>query len=81
MYADYANKKVLNIDEACDFIGYAKSYVYKLVADKILPHSKPAKRLFFEKEKLEQWMLSNPRATRTDLDKAAATYVSINGKK
>lgn len=54
-------KKVLSFDEGCKFLGFKKSYCYKLVATKVLPHSKPNNgRIFFDREKLEEWMLGTP---------------------
>lgn len=54
------NKRVLSLEEACAYLGYKKSYVYKLISAGILPHSKPnGKKLYFDREKLESWMLSN----------------------
>lgn len=53
-------KKVLSFSEGCDFLGYKKSYVYKLTSNGILPFSKPnGRKIFFDREKLEAWMLSN----------------------
>lgn len=52
-------KRVLTIDEACEYLGYKKSYLYKLTSAGIIPHSKPnGKSIFFSLEKLENWMLS-----------------------
>ena len=51
------NKRVLTFDEGCKYLGYAKSYVYKLTSAGILPYSKPnGKSIFFEREKLEAWI-------------------------
>jgi excisionase family DNA binding protein len=53
-------KRVLNINEASEMLGFTKSYVYKLTSQGVIPHSKPnGKTLFFDRIKLEEWMLSN----------------------
>ena len=55
-------KEVLTFDEACDYTGISRSYLYKLTAKGKIPHSKPnGKLLFFEKEKLVNWLLQNKR--------------------
>lgn len=55
-------KKVLNADEAAEYVGYKKSYLKKLAAAKKIPHSRPSRaRIFFDKEKLDRWMLGNPQ--------------------
>lgn len=75
-------KKVLNINEACQYLGFKKSYVYKMTMAKILPFSKPnGKTIFFEKEKLDIWMLSNPSSSLSDRKIIASTYVSSNSNK
>ena len=40
------------------------SYVYKITSTGILPFSKPnGKSIFIERQKLEDWMLSNPKTS------------------
>lgn len=53
--------KPLSIDEACDYLGYTKSYVYKLTSSGVLPYSKPnGKKIFFDPGELNNWMMSRP---------------------
>ena len=53
-------KEILTLDEACDYTGISRSYLYKLTAKGKIPHSKPnGKLLFFEKSKLVDWLLQN----------------------
>lgn len=53
-------KKMLSIDELCLMTGYKKSYVYRLTSEGVLPYSKPnGKTIFFDKDKIEEWLLSN----------------------
>ena len=69
-------KRVLTFKEGCEYLGYKKSYVYKLTSTGILPFSKPnGKRLFFEKEKLENWMLRNSNTGYSEKQSIASTYV------
>ena len=35
------HKEVLTFDEACDYTGISRSYLYKLTASGRIPHSKP----------------------------------------
>lgn len=56
------NKKVLTFDEACDYTGISRSYMYKLTASGKIPHSKPrGKLIFFNRDRLETWLLANHR--------------------
>jgi excisionase family DNA binding protein len=57
-----ANKDVLTFEETCDYTGISRSYLYRLTASGNIPHSKPnGKMIFFEKEKLNKWLLKNQR--------------------
>ncbi len=73
------NKRVLNFTEACNFTGFSRSYLYKLTSAGIIPFSKPnGKMIFFDREKLEQWLLSNATTGSNEREKAAATYVTTH---
>lgn len=71
--------RVLTFKQGCAYLGYAPSYVYKLTSAGIIPFSKPnGKTIFFEREKLENWMLSNAATSREEKLIEAATYVSTH---
>lgn len=76
---DYSNNKVLTFEQGCQYLGYAKSYVYKMTSAGILPYSKPnGKSIFFERELLEKWMLSNPKTSRAEKQIEASNYVTTH---
>lgn len=69
-----ANKKVLTLDEACDYTGMSRSYLYRLTSSGIIPHSKPSGKLvYFEREALERWLLQNKKNSETS-SKDPSTY-------
>ena len=73
-------KKVLSFSEGCDYLGLKKSYVYKMTAGGILPFSKPnGKKIFFDREKLEAWMLGNASKSHAERQIDAATYETTKG--
>lgn len=75
-------KHVLTFEEGCEYLGFKKSYVYKLTSAKIIPHSKPnGKTIFFDRIKLEEWMLSNPSSSFSDKKILATSYIASNTKK
>lgn len=75
-------KKVLTFSEACEYLGLKPSYAYKLTSAGTLPYSKPnGKKIYFEKEKLEQWMLSNPHPGSDERTVEAATYLTTEKRK
>lgn len=57
----FKEKTVLSTTEACQYMGIAESYLYKLTSAKKIPHYKPNGRMiYFDKYELDQWLLSNP---------------------
>lgn len=76
-----SNKKVLTFDEACDYTGISRSYLYKLTSAGIIPHSKPnGKVIFFDKEKLDKWLLKNARKSADEIDEEALSYITKKKK-
>lgn len=52
--------KPLTFKEACAYLGYAPSYLYKLTYRKVIPHYKPTgKMIFFSKNELDEWIFKN----------------------
>ncbi len=71
------NKRVLTFQEGCTYLGLRPSYVYKMTSAGILPYSKPnGKKIYFDREKLEDWMLSNSRSSNQEKEVQASTYVA-----
>lgn len=72
-------KEVLTLEEVSEYTGMSKSTLYKLTANRMIPHSKPnGKCCFFYRSKLEDWLMSSPVATQTDLDSEAIAYCTRN---
>lgn len=54
----------LSFKEACAYLGFAPSYLYKLTYRKVIPHYKPTgKMLFFSKCELDEWVFSKSKVT------------------
>ncbi len=74
-----SNKKVLTFDEACDYTGISRSYLYKLTSSGGIPFSKPnGKIIFFSKEKLNQWLLQNMSKSSKEVEEEALSYTLKN---
>lgn len=72
-----SHKKILTLNEAADYLSIKKSYMYKLTSGRIIPHSKPnGGTIFFEKDKLDEWALSQPIKTSKEINIEASTYVT-----
>lgn len=74
-----ANKEVLTFEETCDYTGISRSYLYKLTASGNIPHSKPnGKMIFFEKSKLNNWLLQNRRKSHAEITDDTLKYTFKN---
>ncbi|MDX1719072.1 MAG: helix-turn-helix domain-containing protein [Salegentibacter mishustinae] len=70
-----SNKNVLNVEEAVEYTGLSRSFLYKLTAKGEIPFSKPrGKLLYFSREKLDQWLLSNEQKSNRELNSEAVEY-------
>ena len=70
-----ANKEVLTFEETCDYTGIYRSYLYKLTAAGTVPHSKPnGKLIFFERRKIEDWLLQNERRPINEIEAIAEPF-------
>ena len=74
-----ANKEVLTFEETCAYTGISRSYLYKLTSAGNIPHSKPnGKLIFFEKKKLNNWLLKNGRKPHDEIAGAALKFTLKN---
>lgn len=71
-------KSIFNIEETALFTGFSKSHIYKLTSTGGIPCYKRGKHLFFKKEELEQWMLSDRKATAKEIEELAINYVAFH---
>ena len=70
------SKQVLTLDEACTYTGISRSYLYKLTSAGIVPHSKPnGKLIFFDIDRLNEWLLQNNRKSKSQIEDEALSYV------
>jgi excisionase family DNA binding protein len=73
------HKEVLTFEETCNYTGISRSYLYKLTASGNIPHSKPnGKLIFFEKKKLNEWLLQNGRKSNQEIETEALEYTFKN---
>ena len=76
-----ANKPVLSFEEAAEYTGLSKSYLYKLTARGEIPYSKPrGKMIYFSRKTLDEWLLQNSFKSLSDLEQEAISYTAKNKK-
>ena len=74
-------KQILTVEDLINYTGFSRSYIYKLVHMNILPYSKPnGKHLFFDREKIDEWLLTNTSKDSSQLKKEARDFVNRNRK-
>ena len=74
-------KTVLTFEEACNYTGFAKSFMYKMTSTGKIPCYKPqGKMIYFERAELENWLLKNKVTQASEIDEKASTYVALNQK-
>lgn len=74
-------KKILTLEEASELLNISKSDLYKRTSTNSIPFYKPSgKLIYFLKEDLEAWMLSNRQASTEEIKESAANF-KLNSKK
>ena len=54
------SKAVLSVDDLMAYTGFSRGHVYKLTGDREIPFYKlRGKSLWFDREEIDQWLLSN----------------------
>lgn len=74
-------KEILTIEEASEFLGLSTSRLYKMTSNKEIPHYKPGgKKIYLNRQELEQWILNSRVASTNDLDDELDSYLSRTNK-
>ena len=73
-------KRILTLDEASKFLGISKSDLYKRTSSNTIPFFKPSgKLIYFLREDLENWMMSNRQESINELSERISNF-KINVK-
>lgn len=74
-------KDILTIEEASEFLGLSVSRLYKMTSNKEIPHYKPGgKKIYLNRQELEQWILNSRVASTYDLDDELDSYLNRTTK-
>ncbi len=69
----------MTVGSLSTYTGWSKSYIYKLTHLGTLKFSKPlGKTIFFSKEWIDKFLLSNTTSTTEELESKASTIVTLN---
>jgi len=73
-------QKALSVDEAADFTGLSKAYLYKLIHQKKIPFYKPmGGKVFFKLGELESFIFRGRRAADYELESQAESLLNRSG--
>lgn len=74
------HKKVLNFNETCQYLELSQSHLYKLTSTGAIPHYKPnGKKIYFQREELDQWLLRNRMTSQDEIEQQAANFLIKKG--
>ena len=51
-------QRFLNVNDACEYTTLCKSYIYKKVKEKSIPHLTNGSRIVFDREAIDVWMMN-----------------------
>lgn len=72
---------LMTTTEAAAFLGYKRSYLYKLMMRRAVPYYKPSGKLcFFDREELDAWKRSCRIMPQDEIDEQAARYLADNDR-
>ncbi|SEM15781.1 hypothetical protein SAMN04488008_11079 [Maribacter orientalis] len=74
--AALVKKRVFNVTNLQMYNGWSLSKIYKLTSARLIPFSKPTNgSLFFEREKIEEWLLQNPSYGEAELEEKVNAHL------
>ena len=68
-------RKIMSLTDFCEYTGLTRQTAYKLTSAQKVPHSKRGKRLYFDREKVDAWLLENQVAMQKDITGKANDYL------
>ena len=72
--------KPLTVDQAAEFTGYTKAYLYKLVNQNKVPYYKPEKgRILFSLDDLKAFCFRNRQSAEYELQEQADAILNSRG--
>lgn len=76
--ASDSENELMNVQEVAKHMSLAVSTIYGLVHNKLIPHFKTGKRLYFNKSVINNWILTSRVCTKEDINRRVDEYLSIN---
>jgi len=78
----FQGDRPLSFNEGAVYLNCSKSYLYKLTHRRLIPCFKPlGKKIYFKRQDLEAFLLSNPVKTQEQIEQAAVKHVALNERR
>lgn len=75
-------KEVLNFNEAAIYLEVSHSHLYKLTSTSKIPAYKPnGKKLYFNRQELNEWLMSNRQASVSEIEEEASRFQLKSGRR
>lgn len=68
----------MSVDEVAEYLSLKRAGIYGLVHKRKIPHAKRGKRLYFEKNAIDEWIKNGKVDTDDDLHKKVSEYLLKN---
>ena len=68
--------KIMTTKTVAAYLSVTTSCIYKLTSSREIPHSKRGKRLYFQKNEIDNWVMENKCLTNKDIKDMADDYLS-----
>ena len=76
-----AQKRVFNLKDLMSYTGWSDKNIYRLTSLRMIPFTKPTKgSLFFDRLKIEEWLLTNQSPTNKEVDQLVNSHLYKNKK-
>ena len=70
-------KELMTLDDVVDYTDSSRSQIYKLSANKKIPHYCPnGKKLYFKRSEVDQWIFSNKQTSKDEITQQAEEYLA-----
>ncbi len=73
--------RVMTLPELVAYSDMAASSIYKLTAAGEIPHGKRGKKLYFDREAIDAWLLERPAHTKSDTEREVNQFLVNAGSR
>ncbi len=73
--------EIMNTDELAKYIKHTKATIYGYISRREIPYYKGAKRIYFKKEEIDNWLTNNRIPTNKEIQEESIYYMKKYTKK